>query len=100
MENKENIEIAKIILNNAIQNSYSEIWINHYIKFLDGLKEEDRNEILLDKDITKLIDKINGYVDNEIELNKIHMEIDNKEIESFSWKCFRLGYKAYDKEVE
>jgi hypothetical protein len=28
------------------------------------------------------------------------MSEENKEVESFSWKCFRLGYKAYDKEIE
>jgi hypothetical protein len=41
---------------------------------MDSLPEYERKEILLSIEITELIDKINGYVDREIELNKIHKE--------------------------
>jgi hypothetical protein len=69
-----NKQIAIEHLNYALKYPNSEIGINNYIRFMDSLPEYERKEILLSIEITELIDKINGYVDNEIELNKIHEE--------------------------
>jgi hypothetical protein len=63
--NKNNYETNKVIaegyLHQAISNRYSEKPMREYIKFMDSLDKETRDKILLDKEITKLIDKINRY---------------------------------------
>ena len=53
--------IAEGYLRQAISNRYSEGPMREYIKFMDSLDKEMRNKILLDKEITKLIDTINRY---------------------------------------
>lgn len=55
----ENKETAKMFLQLAINQRNSELPINAYIKFMDLLPEKERNRILLDKDITRMIDTIN-----------------------------------------
>jgi hypothetical protein len=66
----QNKVIAMAMLKLAIQHRYSETPINTYIKFMDKLSKKERNKILSDKKITVLIDKINRYTDDKIELNK------------------------------
>ena len=70
------LQIAKEYLKNAILYRYSEIPINEYIRFMDTLTKEKREEIYLNPEITKLIDNINGYTEGEIELNKIHKDVE------------------------
>ena len=70
-----NLQIAKEYLKNGILYRYSEHVIKEYIRFMDTLKEEERKEILLNPEISKLVDKINKFTDGEIELNKIHKEV-------------------------
>ena len=69
------LQIAKEYLKNAILYRYSEIPINEYIRFMDGLPKYKREKIFFNPEITKLIDNINEYTDGEIELNKIHGEV-------------------------
>ena len=59
MDNK---EVVEAMLKEAIYQRNSEISIQNYIKFMDSLDKTERKTILLDKTITKLIDKINGDV--------------------------------------
>jgi hypothetical protein len=56
-----NKETAKAFLQLAINQRNSELPIQKYIEFMDLLPKQERNRILLDKDITKLIDTINRY---------------------------------------
>jgi len=56
-----NKEIVISLLKLAIQQKNSELPINAYIKFMDLLPKEERDTLLLDNDITKLIDTINRY---------------------------------------
>lgn len=56
-----NKETAKTFLQLAINQRNSEVFIKTYIEFMDLLPESERNRILLDEDITKLIDTINRY---------------------------------------
>ena len=66
----ENKTVAMTCLKMAIQNRCSEVPINHYIKFMDSLPKKERNEILKDDDITRLVDRINRMTECEIELHK------------------------------
>ena len=53
--------IAKNHLQLAISNKNSEIPIRNYIKFMDTLNKTEKEIILLNPGITKLIDIINRY---------------------------------------
>ena len=66
----QNKVIAHTCLKMALQHKCSEIPINYYIKFMDSLPKGERKKILLDKETTKLIDKLNRITDCEIELKK------------------------------
>jgi len=54
------LQIAKEWLNKAIDDKNSESAIREYIRFMDNLLPWNREAILLNPDITKLIDIING----------------------------------------
>ena len=58
MEDK---DIAMGWLKQAISNRNSEYPISQYISFMDTLPKPKRDVLLIDKDITLLIDKINRY---------------------------------------
>ena len=57
----QNTELAKMYLQQAISSRYSEKPIRGYIKFMDSLPAKERKEILLDDEVTKLVDVINRY---------------------------------------
>ena len=57
----QNKVIAQAFLKQAIQHRYSEKPINEYTKFMDNLSKKERDNILLDKKTTQLIDTINKY---------------------------------------
>ena len=57
----QNTELAKMFLQQAIYQRYSEVPINEYTKFMDSLPTKERKEILQDEEITKLVDLINRY---------------------------------------
>ena len=66
----ENVEIAENWLKQAIIQKSSEYPIRQYIKFVNSLPELEQNKILSTKKVKRLINKINRFVEYEIELGQ------------------------------
>lgn len=59
---KNNIKIAKLMLEQAIHQRDDEIPLKTYIDFMNTLPEIEREKILNNVEIKKLIEKINKYI--------------------------------------
>jgi hypothetical protein len=58
-----NMDTARRLLQTAISQRYGERPIYNYIEFMHGLRAEERNRILRDRDIMVLIDNVNRHLE-------------------------------------